>query len=317
MVTTTGTRPTGSTDPTGSAGAVGSAADGATPRNGGSGPHRRSPGVATAGEGWLGLSAPLAILTAVAAGSGILVDATYRRDTVEFGTQGRAQDWITLLVAVPALVALWRLAVGGSLRARLLWHGVVLYLAYTYVIAAFMVRFNHLFLVYTTLVGCSVLALVGSLSGMIPTFPPGSFDPARWPRRGVVALLGVVVAGFAGLWLADVVPALLEGGEPASLAEAGTPTNGVQVLDLSLLLPGATLVALATGRGERWGLALATGLLAFVALLGLALVAMVIGLAVAGLADGVAPAALFALLVAVTVWLLARAMTATAPGGRW
>lgn len=267
----------------------------------------------TAGLGWLWLSAPLAALSAVAAAAGILFDSTYERDAADFATQGRAQDCITLFVAVPLLLILWRWAARGSLRARLLWQGVVFYLAYTYVIAAFMVRFNNLFLVYTSAVGCAVFALLGSQIGLAGSLEPRLFDVERWPRRGVVGLLAVVVVGFAGLWLADVVPALLDGVEPESLAESGTPTNGVQVIDLSFLIPGAALVAHWVRRSEVRGQVLATGLLAYVALLSLALVAMVIGQYNAGFADSVAPAVLFALLAGVAAGLLARAVSATAP----
>jgi hypothetical protein len=268
------------------------------------------------GAGWLWLSLPLAALSAIAAAAGILVDATYERDAADFAAQARAQDYVTLLIAVPALLVLWRLAVRGSLPARLLWHGAVFYFAYTYTIAAFMVRFNDLFLVYTSAVGCAIFALLGSITELGRSLEPNHFDPDRWPRRPVAGLLLAIVVVSAGLWLSDIVPALRDGVEPASLVESRTPTNGVEVIDLSLLLPGAAVVAVWVLRGRVRGYSLATGLLGYIALLGLALVAMVVGQYAGDFIDSPAPAVLFALLVAATLALLVRIVraTATRPG---
>lgn len=275
----------------------------------------RSPPPPEARDRWLWLSAPLAVLGAVAAGAGILFDSTYERDVGNFATQAESQDYVTLLVAVPAVLVLWRLAARGSLTARLLWHGAVFYFAYTYTIAAFMVRFNNLFLVYTTTLACSIFALLGSLSGLNRSFEPRLFDAGRWPRRGVITLLLAIVVVFVTLWLFDIVPALLEGTEPESLAESGTPTNGVEVIDLSFLLPGVSLVAYWVWRAEVRGYVLATGLLSYTALLGLALVAMVIGMYAADDIDSPAPALLFALVTAAALGLVVRVVRATAP--RW
>lgn len=51
----------------------------------------------------------------------------------------------------------------GSVKAFLVWSGVLLYLIYAYVIYAFDVHFNSLFLVYVAILGLSFYALIGSL----------------------------------------------------------------------------------------------------------------------------------------------------------
>ena len=51
----------------------------------------------------------------------------------------------------------------GSVKAFLVWSGVLLYLIYAYVIYAFDVHFNSLFLVYVAILGLSFYALVGSV----------------------------------------------------------------------------------------------------------------------------------------------------------
>ncbi|WP_084126796.1 hypothetical protein [Demequina sp. NBRC 110054] len=257
------------------------------------------------------MSLPLAALAALASGAGVLADDLYRRDMESFAVQGAAQDWVTLLLAVPAVLALGFAACRGSRGALLLWHGAVLYLAYTYAIASFMVQFNVLFLVYTSTFGLAVLTLATSLPRTIHTTPSDAFG-VGWPRRTVTAVLWAIVVVFAFLWLSDIVPALLGGTRPESLAESGTPTNGVEAIDLSLLLPTSALAGYWTLRRQVRGAVLAMALLAFTALLGLALVAMVIGLDAAGLTDGIAPAFVFGMLALGTTGLGAIAWRRTA-----
>ncbi|WP_062316162.1 hypothetical protein [Demequina maris] len=259
----------------------------------------------------LAMSAPLAILAAVAAGAGALDPDLYSRDLEHFGVQAAAQDWVTLLVAVPALLALGLAAWRGSRPAWLLWHGAVLYLAYTYAIASFMVQFNGLFLVYTSTFGLAFLTLAASLAAAIRDTPAEAFGP-RWPRRTVAGTLWAIVAMFAFLWLSDIVPALFDGAAPGSLAESGTPTNGIEVLDLAILLPTLALTGAWVLRRRARGYVLAMAALSFAALLALALVAMVAGLVAAGLAENSAPAAVFALLAAGTGVLALLAARATA-----
>lgn len=259
----------------------------------------------------LAMSLPLAILVAIASGLGALGEGTYSADRTHFATQGTGQDWVTLVVAVPALLLLALAAWRGSRRGLLLWHGVLMYLAYTYAIAAFMVQFNALFLVYTAAFGLATLALAASLPRSMRETPHSAFTK-RWPRRTVVFALWAVAATFSLLWLSDIVPALANGTAPASLAESGTPTNGVEVLDLALVIPSAVIVGAWVLRSQVRGLVAATGILAFVCLLSLALVAMVAALVDAGLAESAAPAVAFATLAA-----LAGALTGVAISHTW
>lgn len=261
---------------------------------------------------WLWLSLPIALLGGISSAAGILLESTYERDTEHFGVQAVSQDYVTLFVAVPAVLVLGWLARRGSFVARLMWHGAVFYFAYTYTIATFMVQFNAMFLVYTTLLACSIFALIGGLTTLDWPVDRSVFGRS-WPRRSVVAFLGVVVVVFLLLWMSDIVPALIDGAQPESLAESSTPTNGVEVLDLSLLLPGGALVAYWVWRAESRGYVFATGLVTYVALLGLALVAMIVGLANADLSGDAAVSLVFVLASAaasILLFFIVRSMRA-------
>lgn len=96
---------------------------------------------------WLWLTFPIAILLTIAAGGGVFISGLYR-DNPYFVAQAVGQDLISLAVVLPTLIITAFLASRGSPRARLVWLGGLVYLVYTYVVAAFDDSFNSLFLVY-------------------------------------------------------------------------------------------------------------------------------------------------------------------------
>lgn len=249
------------------------------------------------------LTAPIAVLVAIAAGSELLVDGLFRGDEPYFVAQAIGQDVVTLAVALPALVISAVLAGRGSERARLVWLGVLTYLVYTYVIYAFATRFNPLFLVYVALLGCSLYALIGGLSTTdFEAIENGFTD--RTPVKAVSVFLAVVATLFYFLWLSEVVPALLAGEAPQSVTDNGTPTNGVHVLDMAWVLPAMALTAFWLWRRRAIGYTLAAVLLTFMALLPLAIVTMTVSMSIYGQPVALAPAAIFVVLAAISLGLL-------------
>lgn len=225
-------------------------------------------------HGWLWLTAPIAILLAIASGSGVLMRGLYR-DLPNLVVQARGQDVITLVVALPTLVIGAWLTSRGSQRARLVWLGALVYTVYTYVGYAFAVRFNPLFLVYVALLGCSTYALIG---GLVTTDRAGiqtSFTQ-RTPVKAVSLYLAVIAILFYALWLSEALPASLTGNPPQSLIAAGTPTNFVQVLDMAWLLPALAITAVNLWRKQPIGYTLAGALLTYTVLLTLAVLSMVV-----------------------------------------
>jgi hypothetical protein len=72
---------------------------------------------------------------------------------------------------------------------------------------------------------------------------------------------------FFLLWLADIIPAILQSTTPPSLVTAGLVTNPVHVLDLAIFLPGVFIVGLLLRRQHPLGLLLAPVLLVFFVLM--------------------------------------------------
>jgi len=223
---------------------------------------------------WLWLTAPIAVLVAIAAGVGLFIEGLYR-DPSSLVAQAMGQDVVTLVVALPALVISAFLASRGSARGRLVWLGVLGYVVYTYLTYAFGIRFNSLFLVYVALLGCSLYALIGGLATTDFEALKVRFTQ-KTPVKAASVFLAVVAILFYFVWLSEAVPAVLLGEVPQSVVEDGTPTNVVHVVDMAWLLPGMLLTAVWLWRERAIGYALAGALLTLLALLVLAIVAMAV-----------------------------------------
>jgi len=213
--------------------------------------------------GKLGAELSLVLATALAAISlgGVALPGTYAHDTPAWAAQAIGQGWFDLVVAVPFLALVARRAEHGSRRGRLLLASALLYAGYELVIYAFGVRFNSLFLLYCGALGVAVLAQVAVAVSLAQE--PGPGWPAGTPIKTIAAVLFGTGALFAFLWLAEILPAIVHGGTPASIAAAGLPTNPVHVIDLSTILPAHVAAAALVLRRRRLGEVLATVLLGF------------------------------------------------------
>ncbi len=222
---------------------------------------------------WLWLTLPIAILLLIAAGGGVFMDGLYR-DAPYFVAQARGQDLVNLVLVLPTLVVTAILAYLGSPRAHVIRLGVLIYLVYSYVIAAFSVKFNTLFLVYVALLGCSLYALIG---GIVTSSMSGKQEwfTAKIPVKFASIYLAVLAILFYSLWLSETVPALVAGKLPLSVQDNGTATNAVHVLDMAWILPAFGITAVSLWRKQRLGYILAGAILSYIVLLVSAILSMV------------------------------------------
>lgn len=215
----------------------------------------------------LWLSVLDALLVLLASASGIFLKSIYARETPSWAVQGIGQDIVNLVAVVVLFISAYFVN-KESVKAVLVWSGVLLYLIYAYVIYAFDVHFNSLFLVYVAILGLSFYALAGNVIHMHLDQLQAAFSAntrAR-PVSAFLLLLGVV---FYLLWLSEEIPALVTGKIPQSVAVANLPTNPVHVLDLGLYLPAMIITALLLWRRKLVGYLLAVPLLVFTILTGI------------------------------------------------
>lgn len=252
---------------------------------------------------YLKFSVLIGVLVAVACFTGVYVPGTYSLETVSWGVQGSAQDVVSLYVAIPLLLLSGFFA-GRSLKAFFIWVGVMLYLAYSYVLYSFFIHFGILFPVYVAVMGLSAYGLMAALS---------TVDRERIVRscrrvgtRAVSVYLFLLGLMFCILWISDIAGALLSGTVPVSVTETGLIVNPVHVLDLSLVLPGMMITGILLRRKRPIGYLFTAPLLTFSALMGLAIIAMQYALEQAGVSEPSPVIYIFSVVVAVDLLLLGR-----------
>ncbi len=239
------------------------------------------------------LSVLIALLAAVAAGSGLLWQGSgepypfttlrgetvlirghglYRYDTIASSSQEIGQDIVTLLVGLPLLVYAMLRARKGAMRGKLLLTGGLAYFLYTYASMSFLTAFNAFFLVYVALFSLSLFAFILALMALNPAEVAAHIGE-RFPRRAITAYFLVVASFLALAWLGLVVPPMLSGTAPAGLESATSMV--IQVLDLGVIVPTAILTALLLRKGNAWGYTLSLVVLLKILTMGAALISMI------------------------------------------
>jgi hypothetical protein len=206
----------------------------------------------------------------------------YRHMPADLAVQGLAQDLVTLLIAVPALLASLWLARRGSSAARVVLTGIVGYLFVQYVLYLAMATYNELFLVWVALVLMTSQALYRLL---MVGFPP-TVDPPPQPVRLYVGLFLIINGALIGLlWLSVILPPLLDGTlYPAGIAHLTTMV--VPGFDLALFLPPSLLAGYAYLRNRPLGDVLAPVYAVFLSLQMTALLAKIIWMNAIGVSAG-------------------------------
>jgi hypothetical protein len=222
---------------------------------------------------WIRLSVPIGVLMAMASAAGTFDESVYAEETVSWAAQGVGQDIVNLFVVFPLLLISGYYVSRGSVRALLVWLGMLIYVVYSYLLYAFFVHFNSWFLVYVAILGLSFYTLLGSTISMKLDELSRVF--AR-NTKGKAASIFLMTFGvlFSVLWLADIVGSLAAGEAPQSVAEIGLPVNPVHVLDLAFLLPGMMITSVLLWKRKALGFLFAVPLLIFSALMGIAILSM-------------------------------------------
>jgi hypothetical protein len=226
-------------------------------------------------------SIAIALLLALTAVAGILWPPTYAKETLYSSAGAIGSDLVDLLVVVPVLLISGIKAYRGSVPARLVWLGTLGYLLYNFVLYAFGVHFNALFLVYCATLSLCFYATVFclpfiSLEQIAQTYSP------RAPRKTIAILFLVMAILFAAFDLGEDIPALLAGRVPQSVIQVNLPVSFIHVLDLVFLIPGMCITAFLLIRRKASGYALAPAFLALLAIMNTELATLMVVMALKG-----------------------------------
>lgn len=202
-------------------------------------------------------SGALAVTAAVTGAVTCFVPGLLRGTAVMNGS-ARGTALVVLLVGVPALVWSMVAAARGSVRARVVWLGVLGYLGYNAVLFLFATPFNRAFPLYVALAAL----VIWSAAALLRDTDPGDLRArvdAGMPARAIAGYLWTVTGLNVLAWLARIVPAIV--GTPTFLDGTGLPTNPVYVQDLVFWLPFYAVVATSLWYARDWGYLLAGAVL--------------------------------------------------------
>lgn len=222
---------------------------------------------------WVIFSAIISLLVIAASILGIFVPVTYQQESANWALQAVGQDIGNILAVCVFIIATVFLS-KKSIKAFFIWLGSLLYFIYAYTIYAFFVHFNYLFLVYVAVLGLSAYTCMGSIVEQNLKDLVKPYLQKRFIAAGV--LLIITGALFELLWFSEIIPALLNGVVPVSVATARLWVNPVQVIDLALVLPGMIVTGILLIRKHLLGYLFAVPWLIFSALMGSSIVATLI-----------------------------------------
>lgn len=198
------------------------------------------------------LSCIIAALAAITALGGLGIDNLYR-DSDFIKNAWFVNDWITLVVAAPALLLSMQWALRGSRRAHLVWMGLLLYMLYNYAFYLFGAEFNAFFLLYVALFTLSAYALIFGLSDVDARTIAGYFSE-KTPVRGIAVFLFLLAAPLL----------LVEGGQSIAFVFTGKVPEApslIFALDLSFVVPATLLAGVWLWQRRAWGFVLAAMML--------------------------------------------------------
>ena len=194
------------------------------------------------------LSAVLAALMVVQSVLGRIFPEQYR-DVEWIRLTWLGNDWVTLVVGVPLLVASLLLARRGSIRGLLLWLGMLGYGAYNYAYYMLGAELNVFFPLYIMPLILSVATLILALSRIDVADAAASFRP-KTPVRIIGGYLVFVAVGLAFVWM----------GMWAAYVFAGQPTpvepeafKLVAALDITIMVPALAFGGVLLWRRRAWG----------------------------------------------------------------
>lgn len=197
------------------------------------------------------LSIVIACLMTVQAAAGLLLDIY--RDPEWIRTAWLGNDIVTLFLVVPALTACLALVRRGSMRAEMLWYGLLAYCVYNYGYYLFGANLNAVFPLCAALFVLGVVALAMALGTVDASAIAARFSP-RTPVRTVGGYLVFTGVGLGSAWLALWAGFVFAGGELPVEPDA---FQVVASMDLSFVVPFCVLGGVLLWRKHRWGYVLA------------------------------------------------------------
>jgi hypothetical protein len=236
----------------------------------------------------------------------MVASGVYAYNAQRIVAEGVGWDWVTLLLAAPALLVALPALARGSLRGRLFAIGMLGYFFYQYLMYATFWAFGPLFPLFVALFSASLFGIAWIASTIPLAELPERFTE-RFPRKAMAVLCWVLAAALLAMWSARIAAGLR--GDWAGAMLLGSTTMVVQALDLGLVVPLAVLTGALAWRGRPLGYLLCAAFVVKAVTMSLAICAMLLSArAVEGRLE-IPPLAMFGAAAAVSAWLGVRMYT--------
>lgn len=164
----------------------------------------------------------------------------YARNSFSGAVQAVAQDVITLLVVIPAMIYALVLKGRKKLLGRYLMTGLFGYLLYTYMSYSFLMYYNDLFLLYVADMTLSFYGLLLCITDLIHD-PSAEKIREGLPTKGLRIFLMLSGAGIFLMWMGRIIPTIGQGTAPAGLDNCTTLV--IQALDLGVIVPACFVIS--------------------------------------------------------------------------
>lgn len=247
-------------------------------------------------------SLPLVTLLIIGSCVGIFTPDFYSGETPGWQAQSIGQDIINLFLVTPCLIVSSFLAYKNNQTAIKIWAGILLYLIYTFALYCFDLHFNNLFLLYCFCLGLSFYSFAYYFTKNLIDYKEG-FINTTYSR--IVGIYFIIVAtAFYLLWLVEIIPAIKMNITPKTVVDIGLPTNGVHVLDLSIILPAIFLTGIYILKRKHPGFILAPVILTFITLMDISIGILAVVMKVKGIESSLMLTLIMAVLASFSLILL-------------
>ena len=194
------------------------------------------------------LSTIVAILSAAVSLIGLLFPTVYRGN---WGGMALANDGITLVVAVPTLASASIYSARGSLRARLLWLGVLFYMLYNYAFYIFGIPVTKLYVPWIATFALSAVSVTIIMLNLDVAAIGRAFSP-RTPGRWIAAYLAFAGVMISFLWISQWLKFVFTGHVP-EVNGSQDAYHVIAAVDLAFAVPMLISSAWLLFRRHPWG----------------------------------------------------------------
>ena len=233
-------------------------------------------------------SSLILILATIATFFGIFKSYLYN-DNDFVRTAWLANDWITLLIVIPAFLATLLVANKQGIKSELVWLGLLNYFLYNYAFYLFGAVFNSMFLLYVSICFLSFFSMLGFFSNL----EVGKINFDAKTTNWITAFLLLLSVMLCLIEIPPCIQFISNGKIPELNLKTGLHTNIVYALDLTFIVPCMVIASVLNFRKNIWGGVISVIMLVKASTYGLVLISGTVLLMQKGQTDPLLPVWIF------------------------